>query len=487
MKFLSLKIKEGLFEKIYTFSNKCLIHSDENSRGKTTLLRMLLFALGYNVPPTKKISFSKFEFELEIYTNKRIVLTRKNSKINLSYEGFNDDFILPQQEFELHSIIYGINNCDVVNNLLGCFYLDQEKGWTLLNKGTVIGKIAFDIRSLVRGISNVDCKKELIELSNIQSQIQKYTTMLEVAKYKSSLKNTDISYDKMLTVTENLEASINDLKYKQTDINQKIEMYNEIIKNNKIFLEFIINSHLMVVIDGKEYKITKDNIKNYNDVSEFAQQKRKLLQIELKQIKSEISRLYGELDKNYLLVSGETILDQFNSKVSKITINENAVLNTIDYLKKRKKELETIVEQKTKYSGNTVQIIYNNIQKFASELNFTDYIEDDNIFIFTSDLKGLSGAILHKLVFIFKMAYIKLIEDTYGVLLPIILDSPKGKEVDANNVKSMMKVLKNHFMSHQIIIASIEDDYDINLTKPYIELDKNGVLGSLESLSINKF
>lgn len=484
MKFVTLKIKEGLFEKVYNFSDKCLIYSDENSRGKTTLLRMLLFALGYNIPPTKKISFSKYEFELEIFTNKKIVLTRRNSKINVVYDGFNDDFILPQQEVELHSMIFEIGNFDVVENLLGCFYFDQEKGWTLLNKGTVIGRIPFDIKSLVRGISNIDCKNELIELSNIQSQIQKYTTMLEVAKYQNSLRAVNTSYDKTLTVMENLEASINDLKYKQTDTNQKIQMYNEIIKNNRDFMEYIINSQLIVVIDGKDYKLTKDNIKNYNDVSEFAKQKRKLLQIELKKIKIELTRLYGELDKHHSLVSGETILDQFNSKVSKITINENAVLNTLDYLKRRKRELESIVEQKTKYSGNAVQTIYNYVKQFAAELNFSEYIEDENIFIFTSDLKGLSGAVLHKLVFIFKMAYIKLIEDTYGLLLPIILDSPKGKEVDSNNVKSMMKVLKNHFVSHQIIIASIEDDYDIDLTKPYIILDKNGVLGSLESVII---
>lgn len=484
MKFVTLKIKEGLFEKVYNFSDKCLIYSDENSRGKTTLLRMLLFALGYNIPSTKKISFSKYEFELEIFTNKKIVLTRRNSKINVVYDGFNDDFILPQQEVELHSMIFEIGNFDVVENLLGCFYLDQEKGWTLLNKGTVIGRIPFNIKSLVRGISNIDCKNELIELSNIQSQIQKYTTMLEVAKYQNSLRAVNTSYDKTLTVMENLEASINDLKYKQTDTNQKIEMYNEIIKNNRNFMEYIINSQLIVVIDGKDYKLTKDNIKNYNDVSEFAKQKRKLLQIELKKIKIELTRLYGELDKHHSLVSGETILDQFNSKVSKITINENAVLNTLDYLKRRKRELEPIVEQKTKYSGNAVQTIYNYVKQFAAELNFSEYIEDENIFIFTSDLKGLSGAVLHKLVFIFKMAYIKLIEDTYGLLLPIILDSPKGKEVDSNNVKSMMKVLKNHFVSHQIIIASIEDDYDIDLTKPYIILDKNGVLGSLESVII---
>ena len=251
MKFVSLKIKEGLFEKVYNFSDKCLIYSDENSRGKTTLLRMLLFALGYNIPPTKKISFSKYVFELEIFTNKRIILTRRNSKINVSYDNFNDDFILPQQELELHSKIFEISNYDVVQNLLGCFYLDQEKGWTLLNKGTVIGRIPFDIKALVRGISNIDCKSELVELSNIQSQIQRYTTMLEVAKYQNALNKTNTSYDKTLTLTENIEASINDLKYRQVDINQKLEMYNEIIKNNRNFLELIINSQLFVWIDGK--------------------------------------------------------------------------------------------------------------------------------------------------------------------------------------------------------------------------------------------
>ncbi len=481
MKFVSLKVKEGLFEKVYNFSDKCLIYSDENSRGKTTLLRMLLFALGYNIPPTKKTSFSKYEFELEIFTNKKIILTRNNSKINMVYEGFNDDFILPQQEFELHSIIYGISNSDIIENLLGCFYLDQEKGWTLLNKGTVIGKISFDIRALVRGISNIDCKSEQVELSNTYSQIQKYTTMLEVAKYQNSLKNTNVSYDKTVTLMENIEASINDLKYKQTDINQKLEMYNEIIKNNNMFLDYIINSQLIIVIDGKEYKLTKENIKNYKDVSDFAKQKRNILQIELKKIKIELSRLYEELDKNHSLVSSETILDQFNSKVSKIIINENAVLNTLDYLRKRKKQLEVIIEQKTKFAGNAVQTIYNYVKKFAKELNFIEYIDDDKIFIFTSDLKGLSGAVLHKLVFIFKMAYIKLIEDSYGTSLPIILDSPKGREVDPQNVKSMMKILKCHFVKHQIIIASIDDDYDINLDKPYITLDENGVLGDLNS------
>jgi hypothetical protein len=39
--------------------------------------------------------------------------------------------------------------------------------------------------------------------------------------------------------------------------------------------------------------------------------------------------------------------------------------------------------------------------------------------------------------------------------LPIILDSPSGKEVDQSNVKLMMDILKRDFADHQIVIASI--------------------------------
>ena len=63
----SLYLKEGLFERKIEFSNGInLIHSDYNSCGKTTLLRFILYALGYSIPSTKKIKFQNCEVELII-------------------------------------------------------------------------------------------------------------------------------------------------------------------------------------------------------------------------------------------------------------------------------------------------------------------------------------------------------------------------------------------------------------------------------------
>ena len=41
--------------------------------------------------------------------------------------------------------------------------------------------------------------------------------------------------------------------------------------------------------------------------------------------------------------------------------------------------------------------------------------------------------------------------------LPIILDSPSGREVSEENVRKMMEILKRDFSNHLIIIASIHD------------------------------
>ena len=39
--------------------------------------------------------------------------------------------------------------------------------------------------------------------------------------------------------------------------------------------------------------------------------------------------------------------------------------------------------------------------------------------------------------------------------MPILLDSPKGKEVDDINIGKMMQILQRDFPDNQIIIASI--------------------------------
>ena len=67
---------------------------------------------------------------------------------------------------------------------------------------------------------------------------------------------------------------------------------------------------------------------------------------------------------------------------------------------------------------------------------------------------------MHKIVFSFKLAYIKLIKEKTGIVLPIVLDSPTGREVEHNTVEVMLKIIQRDYPEHQLIVASIHD-YDL--------------------------
>ena len=145
MIFKSISIKEGMFERTIDLDATVnLIHSHENSKGKTTLLRFLLYSLGYNIPSTRKIKFEQCEVKtvIETETSGLITLFRgSNSYIVASIRDEESTFLLPDQQNSLHELLYGTDNPDILNNVLGAFYVDQEKGWTLLNRGIVIGSI----------------------------------------------------------------------------------------------------------------------------------------------------------------------------------------------------------------------------------------------------------------------------------------------------------------------------------------------------------
>jgi hypothetical protein len=72
-------------------------------------------------------------------------LQRRNDYVSLLHEKEIYHFSLPSDLHLLHEKIFRINNTEVLDNLLGTFYMDQEKGWTLLNRGIAIGKIRFNI------------------------------------------------------------------------------------------------------------------------------------------------------------------------------------------------------------------------------------------------------------------------------------------------------------------------------------------------------
>ena len=144
--------------------------------------------------------------------------------------------------------------------MLGAFYVDQEKGWTLLNRGKVIGDIRFNIEALVRGLGGKDCEEKIKQLNYVKYQLKKYEYMYSVSEYQRKI--NEESNNLVYTTTD--EAMIRKIEYLENELNPILEEMNQIrniLRKNKKFAQFIAEMKLVVRgPNGEEIPVNKKGI-----------------------------------------------------------------------------------------------------------------------------------------------------------------------------------------------------------------------------------
>ena len=459
MKIISLKIKQGMFENIFDFASGVnIVYSAENSVGKTTLLRFLMYSLGYSIPSTRGINFERFELFLDVLNNNNIpcLLYRQRDYMTMTSEDIESTYSLPHDMHSVHERLFGISNIDVSDNLLGAFYVDQEKGWTLLNRGKPIGNNHFSIEKLILGLSNRTDKELADRLSATKRELQKYRQMFDTAKYQREINdlNENLAYS---TADEEVDRTLDALRFERKPFSDELKRVENVIRKNTSFKKYISSMKLFVrADDGTQIPVNENTIVGYLDNVDYLIAKRQLISDQLTSIDNKIKTLERLQDKEIALFDIQTMVQNFDASISKINIDLVATEKAIRKLEKERKDLEDSITQSVRLNNPIITELHTLISSYAAELGVDEqYVRPNTDYIFTSDLKSLSGAIFHKIVFAFKMTYIKAIFNHTGALLPIILDSPSGREVDKINVNDMMRILARDFSNHQIIIASI--------------------------------
>lgn len=461
----SVIIREGLFEKPFVFSNKVnLIFSQGNSVGKTTLLRVILYSLGYNVPGTKRFPIEKNEYKTEVTTDKgeTIELVRRTPNYIVCRSGEDSCvYYLPDQQNIIHSKLFYTENVNVLNNILGAYYLDQEKGWTLLNRGRVIGSIHFNLEDFIQGLSGRDCSALKEQKEWLEKELLKYEQISNVTKYKESLDSFSGSL-----LREDYDDEIDvQIKLKQVELNnvkRDLSQIDRVLKSNKQFKKFVEDMKLMVETpQGSPMIVTADKVIGLNDSIDYLIAKREIRAIDYNILTKSIEQLRSK-KKNDLssLFSVQSISEAFDEMVQKFPYSYIKIEEIKENLRRQLSLIKKQITDKTRANNSVVSSLFSNVIKYADELGIGDESFMNLNYLFTSNMKILSGALLHKTVFAFRLAYILEVKRLLGVKLPIILDSPSGKEVDASNVKLMISILKRDFSDHQLIIASIYE-YDL--------------------------
>ena len=466
MKFVKITITEGIFSKPFEFVNGLnQIYSKNNSAGKTTLLRLLLYSIGYNIPSTRKMDFDKCvtSVECELDDGTHLFATRVMNELTVNHNNTQKLYMLPSEQLEFLSVLFNIDNKDVLENLLGTFYVDQEKGWTLLNDGVVIGRIHFDIKQLVRGLTDKDCTELLKKIASVDYQINKYQKMLSLSKYQRQINNikgtlSDDTY--VMQTNDRISALVFDKK----QIEDELLQLNRIIDEQESFRKYIEKMHLIVITpSGEEIPVNQHNIKSFRDMTEIVATRKKLLLVEHKRIQKMIADLKSSIDKDRGMFDVKTMIETFDESVASMDLDNVAITNILNRLRDERKALSDKLNKMTAIDNEEfIQDFYNTVYKYLCDFGVEQFAQNSPTYLFTRDLKSMSGAVLQMTTLAYKLAYISVVRNVTNTILPIILDSPRGHELDDNNIIKIEGVLKRDFKQHQVIVASIYTDFGVD-------------------------
>lgn len=464
MKFLRLKAKYQGKKKIFDLSpSTTLIYSTENSVGKSTFLRMLFYSLGYNIPSTQKVRFNKLYTEMELdIKGRKILIKRHDNQLEVYDEKLKiDSFVLPEQQEEVLEFLFENKNRNVIENILGAIYLDQDKGWTLLNRGIVIGSIRFNIESLVAGLAEIDIKEEQKLLAVYEQQLKKYRGLRDINDYQAEFTQSDTILN--MTEVEKINDQIAILASRKRIAQRKLADLNSTILKNSSFISELEKLKLQIIApkSGECVPVNKKTIVGYEDNVNFLEARKWSFKEEIVKVNSEIEKLQnkklesqGQLD----LFNSKDSIDKANQLLQTVKIDTAVVDGQIETLSSQIKAIKEQIQRKLNNRSGIVDEMSGLVIGYASRLDVEQFLVKTDNLLFMNKLKDLSGTVLHKLVLCFKLAYIKMIESYLDIKLPIILDSPSGREITSDNLNEMFEIIEEDFKENQKIIASIYDD-----------------------------
>ena len=324
------------YRKVFStsFDKKTLIWSADNSYGKTTLVRFILYALGFDVPSTKKINMKKYHTTIEL-DNPKIFINRAVTNFDVLFveENVKKTFDLSKELEIAHGFIFGLSNTKVINNLLGTFYIDQDKGWTLLNRGKVTASnIRFNIEDFIFGVSDCDTSKFDVEISKKENEIKRYEAILDVVAL-SEEQQTGYKETEMVT---KLKCEKSNIQFCLREIDNQMEDLRKTKLNNQSLIDTIESYKLQVRTPDKSDSIlvTKDNIVDFELNQFILDSHLRELKLRKEEIELKLLNINSELSEYDRLINVDEVSTIVINQLNSINFNQTQLFDLIEKLKK---------------------------------------------------------------------------------------------------------------------------------------------------------
>ena len=439
-----------------------------NSVGKSTYCRLLFYALGYPIPSTENLKFEKVKTELIVMDGEKEFSIMRDSNIlsvKTKDSSFSKAYNLPNEHNAFLSFLFEVSNPLISKNLLGLMYIDQEKGWTSLNRGKVIGGIRFSIDELISALKGTNCEDLFAKRNALEESVEKYQSLLQMNSIKEEYYENNNNLN-LLSLSDDLHRRMATLQLAIQETKKDIGDIASVIKQDTTFFSYIESMNLYVRNGDELIKITKDNIENSCSV-EYLKAQKAILEARLNKLNSEKIELQKEIESVEIIpdLLGENKVVDTEKKINYVLSSINIDIENIKIvLANVKEELDLVKKQirdRLRHENEYIKQVYNLFVEYAKELNVEKTISPKEDYIFTDNLKCRTGANFQKLIIAYKIAVLKVVESVINKKLIFVMDSPKAKELDDNNTKQIMSFLKAKLSENQVLIASIYSEDEL--------------------------
>lgn len=477
----------GLETNSFSFINNFNLLSSNgiNSRGKTSLIKFLIWGLGYNISFTKSFNRQTSEVKLLLLNNKQVIHTdRVFDRIKIRKNNTMKEFHLPKQESNCIQYLFGFNNTYLEDQLIGLFYFDQDQGLKEWNRGKVVQSLNYDktyrlsIEQILFGLINLDYSKyhkRELKLCHEQAHIKKL--IKSVTPFIKSSSMDKFNFNEAKRINNNI--------YKTNTILQRLKKFYKIYtesrkKEKKVFkLLKVLNLYIENPNpNGNPIPVKKENIikNNLRDLQLSYISKSYRIRIHdirkhLKILNSKRNSLIklrinntSNYDKDYLNAQKEVALSGLNIRHLK---NNQENLNS--NRKKIHKKIYNILVNNQYYNK-----IWNTAHKLSQNLTIKNYFSIKKNKILYKSIP-YSGAQRSLIIFIYRLAIYSTVMSHLQINIPIILDSPGSQEMDNKNLNSLLRTIIKEMPKTQLIVASNDK---INIPNHKINLN-NGVFNDL--------
>lgn len=440
-----------------TFEDKTLIYSQDNSKGKTSLIRFILYGLGFKIASTQNLPMKDFVVEevVDNYENREIKISRKNSEIDIMDDGQHFRYKANQQR-EVFGHIFGPVNSVLCKNILGAFYIDQDVGWSMTNFGSVTKSYnIFDINDFVNSIENIAKVDNINErIKELDNSIRRYESLLTLSEYKQ-----EISISKEIVPDDEREKNNRkkiELLTKLERLKKQLDYYDSALKENDLFIKQLTSMQIFVKHgDNEPFVLCEKDVNGFTPNQIMIKTKKYNVLLEIEDTKKELESVEKELEKTNELFKVEELSSQIISRIQSYDyITQSKLIDIINKLKEEKKNLKK--DKQIQKSDNSLVFISNKIIEMSKELGvFDDYIKKTGGPISKKENSLWSGAILNKIVVCYRCAYLAYITNKLNINLPIIIDSPGANEMTETNVNLIIRKVFELLDNNQIIVSSI--------------------------------